>query len=464
MRLDDEILRAVRHQAASDTETRKTTEEIEGISKIVKKALENQTYNFSNSKPIVLNQNGKKRLVKRFPDIYSAESVLCQYIKNILDRTFKVKYPNRNKSVRMLFSVITAIKQMSDFTIFKFDFKDYFNSISTVYVFEKFLKAELTDRFEIALIENFAKNTKFAYAGFSTSNVIAEIIAKKFDDVVKQTLSKKGVLFYERYIDDSIIVLNGHIEKLECLEILQQALKDIFFDDAVFALPKCKTRLNPNKFCYISKRALVSAPVSIPVFIDYLGYNFWFSIGSGREILVKYGITNAKRQKYNRRIDKLIGFYSDVNHPDYKNLELLRHRIAAFTSRTVYRNKRFRSDIWKAKGFILNYGELRYLLNTQLIEADTVKFLKDMVNDTFFRAGMPLPYFIAGSRANNGYNLFENMKKNKTLLFVDHIGYDYHALVKLCKKIGIDDTDKKGVKRGYGTLVRDYLIETKVGY
>jgi hypothetical protein len=64
----------------------------------------------------------------------------------------------------------------------------------------------------------------------------------------------------------------------------------------------------------------------------------------------------------------------------------------------------------------------------------------------------------------SGYNLFDNMKRNKTLLLVKHIGYDYQALVKLCDSIGINGTDSKGVKRGYGTLVRDYLIKTKVGY
>ena len=69
MRLDDEILRAVRHQAAIDTETRKTAEEIDSISKMVKEALENKTYDFTKSKSIVLNQNGKKRFVKQFPDI-----------------------------------------------------------------------------------------------------------------------------------------------------------------------------------------------------------------------------------------------------------------------------------------------------------------------------------------------------------------------------------------------------------
>jgi len=93
MRLDDGILRAVRHQAASDTQTKKTAEEIDVISKVVKETVENTTYDFSKAKPIILNQGGKKRFVKQFPDIYSAESVLCQYIKQILDRIFKVKYP-----------------------------------------------------------------------------------------------------------------------------------------------------------------------------------------------------------------------------------------------------------------------------------------------------------------------------------------------------------------------------------
>jgi hypothetical protein len=313
---------------------------------------------------------------------------------------------------------------------------------------------------EVPLIENFAKNTRFAYAGFSTSNVIAEIIAKRFDDAVKQALSTKCVLFFERYIDDGIIVFNEHIEKSECEMILRQSLESIFFDDAVLALPKCKTRLNPSKFCYISKSGLGSTPIPI----DYLGYEFWFSCEQNGETLLKYGITNVKRNKYNRRIDNLISCCLDSKHPDYANLELLRHRIAAFTSRTVYHNKRFRSDVWKVKGFISNYGELRYMLNTSLIENDTEIFLKNMVHDAFVRAGMSLPYFMVGSRGKTGYSLFENMRTNKTLLLVDHIGYNYRALIKLCNKIGINGTDKNGVKRGYGSLVREYLIKTKIGY
>lgn len=56
------------------------------------------------------------------------------------------------------------------------------------------------------------------------------------------------------------------------------------------------------------------------------------------------------------------------------------------------------------------------------------------------------------------------MKSNKTILLVDHIGYDYNALVNLCKQIGINNIDASGRRRGYGTLVRDYLIKVRVGY
>lgn len=459
MRFDEEIARAVRHQAANDTQTNKTKEELEDIVATVKTAVANAQYNFSKSDSIVLNQNGKKRFVKQFVGVYSTESILCQCIKQILDRVFKVKYPNRNKSVKSLFSILTAVRQMSDFTIVKFDFKNYFNSVSAVYVFEKFLKVKLTDRLEIDLINDFAQKTKYAYAGFNTSNVISEIIARHFDETVRKFLISKGVLFFERYIDDGIMIFNEHLEENECRNILYKALESVYKDKTINALPKCNTRFNNNKFVYISRRSITNTPVSF----DYLGYEFWLYILNDK-IEFKYGITQSKQDKYNKRIDELILCYTNNDHPDFNNLELLRHRILAFTSREVYRNKKFRADVWKVKGFISNYGELRYLLDTGFIKADTEYFLKNMVEEAFTRATIVLPYFLKGSHGRAGYNLFENMKRNKTLLFIEHIGYDYDALVKLCKQIEISETDKNGKRRGYNSLVREYLIKAKVGY
>lgn len=460
MQFKREIERAVRHQVAIDTQTIKSTEEINFIVEAVKNSLQNSNYDFSNSNFIVLNQNGKKRCVKSYPDLYSSESILCQCVKQILDRTFKVKYPNRNRTVKSLFALLAAVKQMSDFTIVKFDFTDYFNSVSTTYLFEKFLKHKLLKRFEADLVKNFSYKTKYTYAGFNTSNAMAEIIARHFDDVVRQALASKGILFFERYIDDSVLILNEHIEEDEIQNVLQTALLTVFHDGSIKVETKCKTNFNSSKFRYISRRILSAEPKSL----DYLGYEFWFSLNNKNNVDILYGITQDKRDKYSRRIDKLLACYADRAHSDFGNLELLRHRIAAFSSREVYLNKRFRSNVWKVKGFISNYGELRYLLGTGLVHTDTEMFLRNMITDAFSRADIVEPYFLKGAQGVAGYNLFENMKVNKTILLVDHIGYDYNSLVRVCRQIGINAFDSHGKRRGYGTLVREYLINVKVGY
>ena len=474
MRFEDEIARAIRHQYATDSKGTKTEAELPAVQEAVCSAISSSSYNFANAEYKVLTQSGgKKRFVKQYPDIYSPESILCQCIKQILDKTFKIKYPNRNKSIRALFDVLKAIKQMADFTIIKYDFKDYFNSVSVPYVYEKYIKSKLTGRFESDLVRKFASETRYAYAGFSTSNVISEIIAQQFDTAVRLAFAGKRVLFFERYIDDSIIIINEHIDEAECRRLLHDILSEIFHDKSICVSPRCKTKFNEAKFVYISHRGLAANPRT-PKTVDYLGYEFIVENNNqtGRKkdkTKIKYGITQAKRDKYEKRIDEIINLYTSqsingTTNADYQNLELLRHRIAAFTSRVVYQSKKFRLTVWKVKGFISNYGELRYLLETSLIDAATKDFLQTMVENAFHRASIPVPYFINGAAGKSGYNLYENMKTNKTLLFVENIGYSKSALERVCLQIGISLIDKNGKQRGYGNLVRDYLINLKVGY
>lgn len=456
MQIQMDIERAVRHIAASNYDIKKTDQEISDIIKLVNTALSTNAYNFDDLSTIVLNQNGKKRIVKKYDDIFSAESVLCQHIKHVLDREFKVKYPNRNKAIRSLFSYIAAVKQMTNFTVVKFDFKDYYNSVSSIYVFEKYIRSKIKDRFELELIHDFVYKTKYAYAGLCTSNVIAEIVAKDFDREIKNEFLTRGLLFYERYIDDCILILNENTKQADVQSLLGKILKKVFDNIGNNDIVKCKTKFNAGKFQFLSKKTLTATPVVI----DYLGYEFSFSKTINDVVEIVYGITLAKQQKYRKRLDKIISLYTDHSSPDYNNLELLRHRILAFSSRVVYINKHFKKDVWKVKGFISNYGELRYLLDKPLVSPGTKNFLLNMIRDAFLNNGVSLPYFMKP----NGYNLFESMKKNKTILLVDNIGYDYSSLANLCEQIDISNVDAYGKKRGYGTLVREYLIKVKVGY
>ena len=71
-----------------------------------------------------------------------------------------------------------------------------------------------------------------------------------------------------------------------------------------------------------------------------------------------------------------------------------------------------------------------------------------------------MPYFLNVKNTDESiYNLYNNLKKYKTYLFVEKIGINKETLDKMCKQIGILDTSKD-----YDGLVRDYLIKVKVGH
>lgn len=122
MRLKNEIQRAVKHiNANAPIKTKIDDAQIESYVIQTIANLKSGNYDFSTYDSIVLKQGTKKRHVKLYKP-FSTENILCQYIKQILDRQFKIKYPNRNKAVHTLFDFLKAVKQMSEFTIIKFDF------------------------------------------------------------------------------------------------------------------------------------------------------------------------------------------------------------------------------------------------------------------------------------------------------------------------------------------------------
>ena len=376
----------------------------------------------------------------------------------ILDRAAKIRYPNRDKIVLRLFDLLPAVVAMEEFTIVKIDFKDYFNSISSPYVFKKYLDAKIQDRATRDLVQRFTKDTLFTYAGLCTSNAIAEIIAQEYDQNVQYLFQDYGLILYDRYVDDCIFIFNRHVSKDDIESKLDEALKRVFHDESVHVSPKCKTRYNKGKTKYISNRLFIRAPQTTQEF-DFLGYQFQLT-KTRRRVEIAYGITKKKKEKYERRIDHIIYLYTDQNSPDYHNLELLRLRIAAFTSRTVYLEVHSNVPVWKVKGIIANYSQLRYYAKAELLDLDTKSFLKNMVTDALIRAKVPLPYFIRGSFEKSGYNLYYNLLANKSWIFVNHVGYDMKTLKQLCVKAGIDVV--KEAK--YDSLVRQFLIRIKVGY
>lgn len=469
MDINMEIEKIVKYRNASLLfKDRKNEFALASIIDRIKNDYKNYNFNFSEFENISLKQMDKVRHIKKYKD-FSTEEVLCIYLKRVLDRKFHIKYPNRNEYMHSLFDIINALSKMNDFTIYRFDFKDFFNTVSSEYVYKKYILDSSLERYQLDILEKYVKETKYAYAGLNTSNIICEIIAKHFDEKLTLKFKHHGLIFYRRYIDDGILIFNTRIEETECLAIINETIGEVFYDKSINVIKCCKTKINESKSKYISIREMI-ATTPEPVMgattkknetFDFLGYEFSIILNLTRKnsgnitksVDFNFGITQKKIDKYTKKIKKIIDDYIKD-----KDIELLRHRLKAFTHRTVYQVQRNNSMIWKSKGFISNYNELRY--RTDSLTQNTKNFLKTSITDYCRREFRgKLPYFLKVKEDESIYNLMNNLKNNRTLLLVEHIGINKRGLEKICKQIGIDTSNKK-----YEDLVGEYLIKVSVGH
>ncbi len=295
MNINQEIRRIVEYQNTRlPKHDRKSKEFLERLINEIIDSYKNKTYNFRKLKSFSIKQGTKKRRIKMF-ERFTTEEILCIFLKRELDRTFHIKYPNRNAFMRSTFDIVSSLKNMNDFVIFKFDFLDFFNSISSQFVLKKYIEDKIEDREFLELLIEFVSKIKYAYAGLNTSNIICEIIAKEFDNRLWIKLADKGVIFYKRYIDDGLIIFNRFIEEEECKEIINEVIKEIFYSSQFLSIKQCRTKLNEKKLNYIARRDLDTNEKKF----NFLGYEFVFykslsGNSSDGKLKIKYGITTDK--------------------------------------------------------------------------------------------------------------------------------------------------------------------------
>ena len=449
-----EIERIIEYQNVSlPQKNRKSKGALQTIIDRVVQDYKDENFDFKQSKHLAIMQGDKVRHTRSF-EMFSCEETLCIYLKRLLDRKYHVKYPNRNEYIHSLFDIVSALRNMNDFVVVKFDFTDYFNSVSSEYVYKKYISQRSFERYQNDLLALFVKQTKYAYAGLNTSNIICEIIANRFDELLSLKLQDHGLIFYRRYIDDGILVFNKRITQDDCFMIINEVIDSIFGDKSIIVSKKCTTQLNMSKTKYISILDLETNQGSDS--FDFLGYEFVLTPRRDTHNKLttdfKFGITQKKIDKYTRKVDNIVKEYKKHN-----DIELLRHQIKAFCCRTVYQIPKYKTLVWKTKGFIANYQELRYRLDQ--LTPSTKCFMKSIVYRAFNANTVPLPYFLKSNNDESIYNLYNNMEKYRTLLFVEPIGINKEGLKKMCKQIGVWDCNKD-----YDGLVRDYLIKVGVGH
>lgn len=418
-----------------------TDAEIDNWSQQCIAAVENETFNFSLKIKEVYTQSKKRRVIYRYPKL-SVENFICHYLKYRLDKVFKIKYASRSKIINLLFNTIPALKNMNDFVIIRADFRSFFDSVLSRFVYEKYLLQSLLHRDDKDILEKYVDEFKYCYAGLCLSNSMTEVVCRDFDKKLKAKLTVYGVFFYERYVDDMLIMLNSFISKDAIIGIINTTIKETFGE--------CPVKLStaPGKFSFISRRGLLATHE-----FNFLGYEFFINELNGK-ISFQYGITEKKRKRYSNIIERAFAQYA-VNHDD----ELLRQRIKIFSSRVVIaRQLMGHSFDWLTKGVVANYNELRNY--GDYLDSDTMEFLANLYYTLLRKYHLKRPYFIPKTNDEESmYNLFSNMKRNRTLLFEENIGIPKEVLLEWILKL---DSCYSSQGKDYYRIVVEYLEKIKI--
>lgn len=424
-----------------------TEDEIDDWCEECRYAIQTETYDFSSFSREVYSQSGKKRVIYSFPKL-SVENMLSHYLKQQLDRAFHIKYASRRKIINLLFNTLVATKNMNDFVIVRADFKSFFDSVKSEYVYEKYILPSIIKREDKQLLEKYVENFKYCYAGLCLSNGMTEIVCKDFDIVLKARLSEYGVFFYERYVDDMLIMFNNYISENRIKNIIRETIIEVF--------GSCPVRLSssPGKFSYISRRNLVSSQN-----FNFLGYEFFIlkTVNGRRDEIIdfEYGIAEKKRTKYSNMIE-----HAFINYKLTGNDEVFRQQLKIFSSRVVIARQILGSNFdWLTKGVIANYNELQNVCH--YLNVDTKTFLSDLFYQLLRKYDIKRPYFLPKRTSNEEsiYNLYSNMKRNRSLLFEESIGVPKEVVLEWIHKI---DPFYSAYGKDYYRIVVEYLEMIKI--
>ena len=368
-------------------------------------------------------KNGRK--VVSYRNGFS-ELVVLHFLSKTLKKIFNLNYSNRNDICFRLFNVLKLIENesvYSDFTIVRFDFKKYFYSLSTSYIYQKYIKYSDLNRPTDNLLRKFVSDVPFLFAGIDIASPFSEIIGRDFDNTLKKYFNDFGILFYERYVDDGIIIFKNFVKDNEINNTLERVLKDVFFDDKICCENKNRTTFNKTKQCIIHSNNKIS-----PQAFNYLGYAFCLNTDGS----INYGIEQRKIDKYKKRIFEFI----KTNQPLKK--KYVKYFVKFNSKRLVYYSKEHHA--WIDYGVIANYREL--LRNVDVIDANTVSFMKTVYIDTFKSLGFSVPKYLSQKK----YNLYNNFVNYRTIILDKRIGCNDKYLEKVFVDLGlsIGTLDYKG--------------------
>lgn len=442
-----ELLKVLYLTAIEPSEINYFQYKLDNENKLYYKMKKASNFNFGN--PIIEHRKIKKddKIRKIYTvDKETEEYIIIKFLKKKLDLIFNVKYPNRSEIMPELFSLIKEIERLTNYTVYKFDFKSFFETIDAKIIWNNHIKDIFFEKYIKDLLERYIDENQYCYQGLALSNVFVEIAGKYFDRKIKYTFSSDGLIFYARYVDDGLLIFNKDVEQEMIRERIIEIAKEMFGN---------RVKLNEEKEKYYTKYMHDNLKK-----FTYLGYLFKFS-----DKKYKFGIAEEKLEKYGKEIDKITLEY--LNNGD---VELFRQRILFFISRRVYYNV-FASNNkiakWDVAGITANYNLLSHEIkkkNYGDLEEKTKYFLTRQPYENVMKIikNHPLKnklYFYNSQKSKPSYCIMAVFKNNKSIVFHPNIGW---SVEYLCKKIRKIDNTFKVHNKTYRECVTYYNYLLKI--
>lgn len=368
----------------------------------------------------------KERKVVNKSSISMAEQIVLDYYKLLINRFCRIVYPNRTNIMTELMNIVPYLHLYNTYIIYKFDFKDFFYNVSPKKSYDFVNEIINLKPREVNFLKEYS-NIEELIPGIGLHNSFIEISGQKFDFEVKRAFKNSGLLYYARYVDDCILILDQKVSKSVIENIIIKLMQKCFGN---------KLKINADKTQYYDSN-------DINYEINFLGYVFQKCQSSKKPY--KFGISKKKLEKYKTKINDII-----LEFQKTQNIELLSFKLELIFKRVVYYGDRKNDSKyrWQVRGISDSYKELkRFIKNNEdydKITNDTQKFLCKFIETSFKRNRIPIPAKINNQLKNKKFiSYFIN---NKALLLHPKIGLNQQDLKKKLSIFGNESLDHYSYK------------------
>ncbi len=355
------------------------------------------------------------------PKKYNFEEILTlRYFQYLLKDIYNVRHLERSYIIKNLLNTLPNVHLYNEITIFKCDFKNFFESVSIKKVINILNENQKLNETEKKFLKKYLISEKKIYPGIGLNNILIDIVSSQFDQLLIKDLKKYRILSYSRYVDDIIIIFNRKVNEDQLLKEVRGIAIQVFGKEMDF-------NTDGEKYCYYIKENN-----EIEVKIDYLGYNFSIS---GKKL--RMGISPSKIERIKMDIEKIFEKSMAITNIDDRNRYIVT-KLDVFFKRVVF----FDKEKWKVRGISDSYKELKYNLNygkvLNVINSETLKIFSENIEEIYIeKFNTAVPRLLKNQIDNEKFlSLFF---KNKSIVLDKRIGMNYKDLIDVIKIIEIDD-------------------------